>query len=61
MTAEIVWRNPSPPAKDGSSIARLASDSGCAMYEVSKSDAQQKFELIFGMELKPGLRVSSGA
>ncbi len=49
MTAEIVWRNPLPPAKDGASIERVTSDDGGALYAVSRSDdAQQNFELIMG-------------
>ena len=49
MTAKIVWRNPMPPVKDGSSIERLASNPSGAMYAVTcKSDPQQKFELILG-------------
>ncbi len=48
MTAEVVWRNPLPPAKDGTSIERVTSDDCGAVYAVSKSDAQQNFELIMG-------------
>lgn len=48
MTAEIVWRNPLPPAKDGSSIERVTSDDYGVVYAVSQSDAQQKFQLIPG-------------
>ena len=48
MTAEIVWRNPLPPANDGSSIERITSDDCGVVYAVSKSDAQQKFKLILG-------------
>ena len=48
MTAEIVWRNPLPPAKDGSSIERVTSDDCGVMYVVSNPDARQKFELILG-------------
>jgi hypothetical protein len=48
MKAEIVWRNPLPPAKDGASIERVTSDDCGAVYAVSKSDARQNFELIMG-------------
>jgi len=48
MKAEIVWRNPLPPAKDGASIERVTSDDCGAVYAVSKSDARRNFELIMG-------------
>jgi hypothetical protein len=48
MTAEIVWRNPLPPANDGNSIERVTSDACGAVYAVSNPDTQQRFELILG-------------
>lgn len=49
MTAVIVWRNPMPPANNGSSIERITSDNCGAVYAVSKSECRLKFELILGM------------
>jgi hypothetical protein len=49
MTAEIVWRNPLPPTKDGGSIERVTSDNCGAVYAVSKADEQHRFELILGV------------
>jgi hypothetical protein len=50
MKAEIVWRNPLPPANDRSSIERITSSNSGAVYAVSQPDAQQRFELILGGE-----------
>lgn len=48
MTAEIVWRNPLPPTKDGSSIERLVANDHGAVYAVRTHDAKQRFVLILG-------------
>lgn len=48
MKAEIVWRNPLPPANDRSSIERVTSNNCGVVYAVSTPFAEQKFELIQG-------------
>ena len=46
MTFEISWRNPAPPRNTKSSVQRVASEDGRAVYLVCGSD--RVFELILG-------------
>jgi hypothetical protein len=48
MTAEIVWRNPLPPAKDRGSVERISSNDCAVVYTVFEFDAHREFELIPG-------------
>ena len=48
MTLEIVWRNPTPPAKRERRVEPVAVDEFGAVYAVHTADRTAAFEVILG-------------